>query len=46
MVRNKHNTPDIIEYPFWKMTTENSKSIYLMWIGFSILNIFAGEVDT
>ncbi len=28
MVRNKHNTPGIIKYPFWQMTYENPKSAY------------------
>ena len=28
MVRNKHNTPVIIKYPFWQMTVENPKAIY------------------
>ena len=28
MVRNKHNTPIIIKYPFWKMTYQNKKSFY------------------
>lgn len=26
MVRNKHNTPGIIKYPFWQMTAENPKA--------------------
>ena len=29
MVRNKHNTPGIIKYPFWKMTYENPKAVYV-----------------
>lgn len=28
MVRNKHNTPGIIKYPFWQMTAQNPKTIY------------------
>lgn len=28
MVRNKHNTPVIIKYLFWKMAYQNSKVIY------------------
>ena len=28
MVRNKHNTPVIIKYPFWQMTAQNRKAIY------------------
>lgn len=28
MVRNKHNTPMIIKYPFWKMTAQNLHAIY------------------
>lgn len=28
MVRNKHNTPGVIKYPFWQMTAENPKAIY------------------
>lgn len=28
MVRNKHNTPGIIKYPFWRMTAENPKAVY------------------
>lgn len=28
MVRNKHNTPVIIKYPFWKMTAHNPKATY------------------
>lgn len=27
-VCNKHNTPVIIKYPFWRMTAENSKAVY------------------
>ena len=29
MARNKHNTPIIIKYPFWQMTTANPKVIYV-----------------
>ena len=28
MVRNKHNTPVIIKYPFWRMTARNPNAIY------------------
>ena len=28
MVRNKHNTPVIIKYPFWQMTYQNPKAVY------------------
>lgn len=28
VVRNKHNTPAIIKYPFWKMTMENKNATY------------------
>ena len=28
MVRNKHNTPTIIKYPFWQMTAKNPSAIY------------------
>ena len=28
MVRNKHNTPGIIKYPFWQMTMKNPKAVY------------------
>ena len=28
MARNKHNTPEIMKYPFWKMTAENPKAVY------------------
>lgn len=28
MVRNKHNTPGIIKYPFWQMTAANPKAVY------------------
>ena len=28
MVRNKHNTPGIIKYPFWQMTAGNPKAVY------------------
>lgn len=27
-VRNKHNTPGIIKYPFWRMTAENPRAVY------------------
>lgn len=27
-VRNKHNTPAIIKYPFWQMTAENPRAVY------------------
>lgn len=29
MVHNKHNTPGIIKYPFWRMTAENPKAVYI-----------------
>lgn len=29
MVHNKHNTPGIIKYPFWRMTAENPKAVYV-----------------
>lgn len=28
MVCNKHNTPAIIKYPFWKMTASNANAAY------------------
>lgn len=28
MVRNKHNTPGIIKYPFWQMTARNPRATY------------------
>ena len=28
MVRNEHNTPVIIKYPFWQMTAKNSNATY------------------
>lgn len=28
MVRNKHNTPVIIKYPFWQMTAKNTDATY------------------
>ena len=28
MVRNKHNTPVIIKYPFWHMTARNLNATY------------------
>lgn len=27
-MRNKHNTPGIIKYPFWQMTYQNPKAAY------------------
>ncbi len=27
-VRNKHNTPVIIKFPFWQMTAQNSNAVY------------------
>ena len=29
MVRNEHNTPVIIKYPFWQMTAENPNAVYV-----------------
>lgn len=29
MVRNKHNTPGIIKYPFWRMTMQNKEATYV-----------------
>ena len=29
MVRNKHNTPIIIKYPFWQMTAKNPDATYI-----------------
>ena len=29
MVRNKHNTPVIIKYPFWQMTAKNPNATYV-----------------
>lgn len=29
MVRNKHNTPAIIKYPFWRYTLENPDAVYV-----------------
>lgn len=29
MVRNKHNTPGIIKYPFWQMTYSNPHAAYV-----------------
>ena len=29
MVRNKHNTPVIIKYPFWQMTANNPEATYV-----------------
>ena len=28
MVRNKHNTPGIVKFSFWRMTAENPRAIY------------------
>ena len=28
MLRDKHNVPGIIQYPFWQVTAENSKATY------------------
>ncbi len=28
MVRNKHNTPGIVKFSFWRMTAENPKAAY------------------
>ena len=28
MVRNEHNTPVIIKYPFWQMTAKNPSATY------------------
>ena len=28
MVRNKHNTPGIIKYPFWQLTAKNPRATY------------------
>ena len=28
MVRNRHNTPVIIKYPFWRMTVKNPNAVY------------------
>ena len=28
LVRNKHNTPGIIKYPFWQMTYQNPEATY------------------
>lgn len=28
VVRNKHNTPGIIKYPFWQMTAKNPNATY------------------
>ena len=28
LVRNKHNTPGIIKYPFWQMTYQNPQAVY------------------
>ena len=27
-VRNKHNTPGIVKFSFWRMTAENPKAVY------------------
>lgn len=29
MVRNKHNTPGIIKYPFWRMVYEWKNAVYV-----------------
>lgn len=29
MARNKHNTPGIIKYPFWQMTMQNPRAVYV-----------------
>ena len=29
MVHNKHNTPAIIKYPFWRYTLENPDSVFV-----------------
>ena len=29
MVRNEHNTPVIIKYPFWQMTAKNPNATYV-----------------
>ena len=29
MVRNKHNTPGIIKYPFWQMTNTFQRAFYV-----------------
>ena len=29
MVCNKHNTPGIVKFSFWRMTAENPKAIYV-----------------
>ena len=29
MVRNKHNTPGIIKYPFWQFTKSNPQATYI-----------------
>ena len=28
MVRNKHNTPGIMKFPFWRMNAENPEAVY------------------
>ena len=28
MVRNKHNTPGIVKFSFWRMTAENPREVY------------------
>lgn len=28
MVRNKHNTPGIIKYPFWSLAARNPNAVY------------------
>jgi len=28
LVRNKHNTPGIVKFSFWRMTAENLRAVY------------------
>ena len=28
MARNKHNTPGIVKFSFWRMTAENPRAVY------------------
>ena len=28
LVRNKHNTPGIVKFSFWRMTAENPRAVY------------------
>ena len=28
MARNKHNTPGIVKFSFWRMTAENLRAVY------------------